>query len=390
MSLARLVPVSRLKYLTKIRDITIDDLTFRLHYRFTFSFLLIGSLLLTGEQFFGRPIQCINVKDGTVPDRVIESYCWIEGTFTLPKGLMKIIGYEVAAPGIEQYNEFVEQAKRERDEIIEHSYYQWVGIVLFLQALTFYVVHLIWKIWEKNRMANIINDLNKAIIKETAKKTSRYNLVHYLYRSMGRNRIYAFRYTFCEILNLFNIIAQMVIRLILIDFYAFVLIASLIHFSYSSIDNNDSSQRTDPMSKIFPKMTKCTFRRFGPSGDVVKTDHLCLLPLNILNEKMFVVFWFWLYIVLLFSIGSLIYRVVVMLFPYARYFLLTKLHRLAEPKDVRTVLDNCSYGDWFLINLMSYNLDPMHFRDVIRDLASQFKPKISANDFTKKMDESHF
>ncbi|UXI21518.1 speckle targeted PIP5K1A-regulated polyA polymerase [Sarcoptes scabiei] len=339
MSLARLVPVSRLKYLTKIRDITIDDLTFRLHYRFTFSFLLIGSLLLTGEQFFGRPIQCINVKDGTVPDRVIESYCWIEGTFTLPKGLMKIIGYEVAAPGIEQYNEFVEQAKRERDEIIEHSYYQWVGIVLFLQALTFYVVHLIWKIWEKNRMANIINDLNKAIIKETAKKTSRYNLVHYLYRSMGRNRIYAFRYTFCEILNLFNIIAQML-------FINWLLNGEFSRYGLDVLqflDNNDSSQRTDPMSKIFPKMTKCTFRRFGPSGDVVKTDHLCLLPLNILNEKMFVVFWFWLYIVLLFSIGSLIYRVVVMLFPYARYFLLTKLHRLAEPKDVRTVLDNCSY-----------------------------------------------
>lgn len=28
--------------------------------------------------------------------------------------------------------------------------------------------------------------------------------------------------------------------------------------------------RVDPMAKIFPKMTKCTFRDFGPSGEVQK------------------------------------------------------------------------------------------------------------------------
>lgn len=73
------------KNLAKIREVTIDDLTFRLHYRFTFSFLIIGSLLLAGEQFFGKPIQCINVKDGTVPDAVINSYCWVNFSLNINK-----------------------------------------------------------------------------------------------------------------------------------------------------------------------------------------------------------------------------------------------------------------------------------------------------------------
>lgn len=62
-----------------------------------------------------------------------------------------VIGYEVSAPGVEQYKEFIEEAKHEKDEVIEHSYYQWVGVVLFLQALTFYISHLFWKIWEKSK-----------------------------------------------------------------------------------------------------------------------------------------------------------------------------------------------------------------------------------------------
>ncbi|KAH7637009.1 innexin inx2 [Dermatophagoides farinae] len=383
MSLAKLVPISRLKYLTKIREVTIDDLTFRLHYRFTFSFLIIGSLLLAGEQFFGKPIQCINVKDGTVPDAVINSYCWIEGTFTLPKGLMKIIGYEVSAPGVEQYKEFVEEAKHVKDEVIEHSYYQWVGVVLFLQALTFYVAHLLWKLWEKNKMKDIINDLNKAILENEKKTTGKSNLVTYLYKSFGRNSSYAFRYFLCEVWNLVNVIIQMMF----INWFLGGQFASYGLDVLMFLDG-DYSERVDPMAKTFPKMTKCTFRRFGPSGDIVKTDHLCMLPLNILNEKMYVVFWFWLYLVTIFSSISIIRRLILMVFPGVRYFLLSKFQRLAEPKDLQTILDQSTYADWFVIHLLSKNLDPMHFRDVMRDLSKKIKDGDDSN-YEKQVNDTN-
>ena len=40
-------------------------------------------------------------------------------------------------------------------------------------------------------------------------------------------------------------------------------------------------------------MTKCTFHKFGPSGTVQTFDGLCVLPLNIINEKIYVFLWFW-------------------------------------------------------------------------------------------------
>ena len=44
---------------------------------------------------------------------------------------------------------------------------------------------------------------------------------------------------------------------------------------------------------VILQVTKCTFHKFGPSGTVQKFDGLCVLPLNIINEKIYVFLWFW-------------------------------------------------------------------------------------------------
>lgn len=41
----------------------------------------------------------------------------------------------------------------------------------------------------------------------------------------------------------------------------------------------DSEMRIDPMIKIFPRMTKCQFYRYGPSSNIETVDALCLLPI---------------------------------------------------------------------------------------------------------------
>lgn len=53
----------------------------------------------------------------------------------------------------------------------------------------------------------------------------------------------------------------------------------------------DQEHRTDPMIDIFPRVTKCTFHKFGPSGSIVNHDALCVLALNILNEKIYIFLW---------------------------------------------------------------------------------------------------
>ena len=47
----------------------------------------------------------------------------------------------------------------------------------------------------------------------------------------------------------------------------------------------------DPFNLIFPKMTKCSLDMYGPSGSIINYDGLCVLPVNVLNEKIFLIIW---------------------------------------------------------------------------------------------------
>ena len=49
----------------------------------------------------------------------------------------------------------------------------------------------------------------------------------------------------------------------------------------------EPEDRIDPMSRIFPKMTKCIFHKYGGSGTIQRFDALCVLSMNILNEKIY-------------------------------------------------------------------------------------------------------
>src|SRR5689334_12196365 len=114
--LVAMTPI-RLRFLGRLKTIVVDDFVFNLHYRVTTVLFLCFSVLTTCNQFFGNPIECI--KGGDVPYNVVNTFCWIEGTFTIPRGLTKAVGTEVAYPGITKYEKFLDD-----DVVIEHKYYQ--------------------------------------------------------------------------------------------------------------------------------------------------------------------------------------------------------------------------------------------------------------------------
>lgn len=104
----------------------IDNMIFRCHYRITSALLFVCCIVVTANNLIGDPISCIH--DGGVPGHVINTYCWITYTFTLPGEHGKKVGTEVAQSGLGNDNQ----------EKIYHSYYQWVPFTLFMQVgLTF-------------------------------------------------------------------------------------------------------------------------------------------------------------------------------------------------------------------------------------------------------------
>jgi len=342
-----------IRSILKLDTVCIDNNVFRLHYKATVVFLVAFSLLVTGRQYFGDPIDCIQRDD--IPGNIIDTYCWIHSTFTLPDALNKTVGIEVPHPGISKY---VEGERR-----VYHKYYQWVCFVLFLQAMMFYVPRYLWKMWEGGRLRSLVLGLNNPIMNQADKQEQLDLLIQYLKSNFKYHNNYFYYFVFCEILNFLNVIAQMY----LVD--AFLGGA----FSTYGMDvlrytEMDQENRVDPMVRIFPRMTKCTFHRYGSSGDVQRHDALCILPLNIINEKIYIFLWFWFIAVAVVSGFILVYRLVIIFFPHMRYVTLRSRARLTDRYHVRLVTDQAKIGDWFLLYLLCKNMDPINFRELMQEL----------------------
>ena len=113
-----------LKNLIRLSHIHIDGAVFRLHYSVTVMILLAFSLIVTTRQYVGNPIDCIHNKE--IPEDVINTFCWIHFTYTVPSACDKEVGVEVPHPCIDK-------STKESDKKY-FKYYQWVCFCLFFQV----------------------------------------------------------------------------------------------------------------------------------------------------------------------------------------------------------------------------------------------------------------
>ena len=74
-------------------------------------------------------------------------------------------------------------------------------------------------------------------------------------------------------------------------------------------------------TQIFPKVTKCVFKTYGPSGSIQIYDAMCILPVNILNEKIFIFLWFWFAILASATGIAVIFRIISLVSPKFRLYL---------------------------------------------------------------------
>lgn len=350
-----------LKGLLKIDGVTIDNNVFRLHYKVTVVALIAFSILVTSRQYIGDPIDCISRDD--IPGNLLDTFCWIHSTFSVIDAWEKKVGEEVPYPGVDKY---IKGEKR-----TYHAYYQWVCFVLFFQAILFYIPRYLWKIWENRRVQMLVMDLNCPILPESRKLECRMLLTNYLTENFHNHGTYALCFCLCEIFNFINVIGQM------------YLMDSFLGGEFSNYGSKvlrftewDWSVRYDPMIRVFPRLTKCTFHRYGPSGDVQRHDAMCILPINIINEKIYVFLWFWFIILAVLSGLVLVYRAAIFFWPKSRLIIIRSRARLTNPDYLEAILNRSKMSDWFLLDLLCKNMDPLNFRDMIEDLAKRMDGKM--------------
>ncbi|XP_053698437.1 innexin inx3 [Sabethes cyaneus] len=335
----------------------IDNMVFRCHYRLTSAVLFLCCVLVTANNLIGDPISCIN--DGAIPGHVINTYCWITYTFTLPGQHGRSVGTSVAHSGLgNEYNQ----------ERTYHSYYQWVPFMLFFQGMLFYTPHWIWKNWEDGKMRMISDGLRGNMTLSMEERRGRQSrLVRYLCDSKTTHNAYSFGYFFCEALNFINVVGN----IFFVDKFlggAFLTYGSDV-LKFSDLDQEN---RSDPMIEIFPRVTKCTFHKYGASGSIQKHDALCVLALNILNEKIYIFLWFWFIILAVLSGLAILYSAAIVMMPTTREVVLKSRFRAAQDKQqIESLIRRVQIGDFLMIHLLGQNINVTSFGEVLQSLISQ-------------------
>ncbi|TDG40490.1 hypothetical protein AWZ03_013089 [Drosophila navojoa] len=360
-----------------ITRVVIDNIVFKLHYRWTFVLLLVATLLITSRQYIGEHIQCIS--DNVVAP-VINTFCFFTPTFTVVRHFNNtaLDSGSIFQPGIGPYN-------RGEDKIKRHAYYQWVPFVLFGQALCFYAPHAIWKYWEGGRIKALVYGLRmvgltkylnseslrigKLNIPSMAEVEDRViNIRRTMIDRMRLNQSWGAHLVTAEMLNLVNLCGQIYLTHRFLGRQFLTLGIKVLRERW--VD------KMDALDIVFPKVTKCTFFKYGAAGSLQEHDTLCVMALNIMNEKIYTILWFWYAFLLTVTVLGLVWRLLTLFFyknvTFTRLSLYWAKPGKLDSSDLKAVIEKCNFSNWMFLFFLRTNLSEFLFEKVVYHLASEF------------------
>ncbi len=238
--------------------------------------------------------------------------CWVQNTYYVPPN--------ATIPK--------EQIEREKGEI---KYYQWVSFVLLLQAFLFYMPRVFWtsfsgkgglylsdlvtaarnyknvdKFYKKGTyMEYLVLNIDQFVDDQRRWEHARskyvvIRLLATLFPCFGRylgNYILGL-YLITKFFYIFNAVLQ-------VSMMSVFLGQSFWSFGYFYVKSLvEGSGWTVPNSKYFPRVTLCDFmiREIGNPAKAHRYTVECVLPVNLFNQQIFTIIWFWYVIVLVTNI----------------------------------------------------------------------------------------
>nr|BDT61844.1 MAG: innexin [Penaeus monodon endogenous nimavirus] len=227
-----------------------------------------------------------------------------------------------SSPGLGSY--------KPSDSVTYHAYYQWVPFMLFIQGLMFYAPHFFWKNWEGGRLRSITIDLSTPIMNKNDRGEKIKQLAEYLQNSLWYNNSYATKFLL---------------------------------YVFSHFKATDQESRKNPMVEVFPRVTKCSMNMYGISGTIEQIDSLCVLAVNVINEKIYIA-----------------------IIPTMRKKCLA--HILGHKHNSNGIMQTFNQiGDIFLIYLLKKNIDCQSFDLLLTELSlggrNNLKPSANEEDYIR-------
>jgi len=361
-------------------EINIDNWTFKLYYKVSTILCMLGASIGVAQGYFGKPITC---QFNGINSELADDFCWMHGSSYIPSQYQAHMGCIVDQDGV-----------IDEKTAPETQYYQWVTFVFALQAAVFYLPYKIWNSLEGGLVASFGTDAkNKVMVSKDANLDDESlvlealtdKFVKYFKCVFHRNTWYFGYFVSCEILNYALLLMQFVETNNFLNgkftWYG------LDVMNYLGLPRHERKMTINPMCATFPTEVSCSIPTVGAAGGDQISNGLCVLTQNIINEKMYLIFWFWYVILGFISLLAFLYRITTIVSSKIRFALIYKTIRHQFDGDLKghlqNILDQGQIGDWFVLYQLSKNSNPYFYREFIRELAKDLKQKpkqsLSAN-----------
>ncbi|KAF8569956.1 hypothetical protein P879_01833 [Paragonimus westermani] len=417
--------------------IAIEDFADRLNL-FTCILFLITCAIISTKQYLLNAISCyIPVKPtGENFNNYLIDFCWVHGTIPLRPGEQM--------PSTPQEWDVYDETRR-------ITYYQWVPFVLGLQCIFFYIPHIAWQAVCAHRSGGdlfaLVKSAADAATSERGAREKQVTRVAEFLEDMidgqrdcrkhnARRRLTKRAYDMCGIcvvskrLGTCLVYSYMVVKIITIinAILQVYLIQKFLGFTsdgsagqksmdlgktfdstmVSTVSNENEnvngygfgltvanhirSGRDWPETLLFPRVAYCRVPGIRLVGTENTYTAQCALPINMLNEKIYIFFWFWIVFLIVASCISLILWLVRMVIApkrkdFIKRFLRVKgvLSRTTQQQITRSDLDDfideyLRRDGVFLVRMLALNAGEVITAEIVTVLYKDYLAHLDHND----------
>lgn len=283
----------QLKEFSFIDNVGLDDIIDRINHKLTVIFFILFTSFVTVRQYFLSPISCYVSHEigGANAREYLQNMCWTEGLYPI------------------NFSQTIRQHDKDWDDLSNQQfhYYQWVPMVLALQAIVYWLPNVIWQV--VNTLISgvdfsaFIGDARRAhlLIKDSRQRYVRL-LAYRLYHVLDTKRSMKRRYLFLSylVLKLVYVVVNVGQLLVIYFFLGFDKKENYFEFG-ERLAANLWHGRTWEDTLIFPRVGMCR-HAYEVLGATNYMFAQCALPINMINEKIFIFLYFYIVSTLFLSI----------------------------------------------------------------------------------------
>ncbi|KAL5271269.1 hypothetical protein ACHWQZ_G001792 [Mnemiopsis leidyi] len=382
--------LANFKGATPFKEIVLDDKWDQINRCYMFLLCVIFGTVVTFRQYTGGIIACDGLTKFSAA--FAEDYCWTQGLYTI-KEAYDIVDNSLPYPGLLPEDappclsrRLVSGGRIEcppadlylEPTRVHHTWYQWIPFYFWVISIAFIGPYIVYKQLGVNELKPILAMLHNPVDGDDVTKDQISKVSRWL--AIKLNIFIQEKSTYAKITQSHRMFILIFLTKI---FYLGVSLATM-YFTdtmfesgryltygsewFASLDKQ-SNYTSFVRDRLFPKMVACEIKRWGPSG-MEEEQGMCVLAPNVMNQYLFLIFWFALVFTIFSNTFSIFFSVSTHCFIDGGYQRFIQSCFLKENSKLKFIYFNCGTTGRTYLHLIAKNVNPRIFEQLIIKLSA--------------------